>query len=286
MDWVNHTLFPFPVKEFATSVGVMRYVAIGHGPVVLFAHGTPTWSLVWRHAMAKLASHYRVIAVDHLGFGQSDKPADADYSLAGHAQRWSAFIDHLLLREITLVVHDFGGPIALNDVQQRPGLYHKLVLLNTFLWPFADEFRIPRSAQFLQGRIGAYLYLHHNLSPRWLIPAVFANRQHLTPTLHAQYVAPFADASQRQAMWAFVHELSPDNPWLAARWAQRDRLTKLPTLILWGTRDPVFPSRFLQRWQQLFKQAQICTYHDAGHFVQEEASLDYVKQIEWFLLQD
>ena len=96
MDWVNRTLFPFPVNEFTTPAGVMRYVDIGHGPVVLFAHGTPTWSLLWRHAMAKLASNYRVIAVDHLGFGQSDKPADADYTLAGHAQRWSALIDHLL----------------------------------------------------------------------------------------------------------------------------------------------------------------------------------------------
>lgn len=286
MDWVNRTLFPFPVNEFTTPAGVMRYVDIGHGPVVLFAHGTPTWSLLWRHAMAKLASNYRVIAVDHLGFGQSDKPADADYTLAGHAQRWSALIDHLLLRDITVVAHDFGGPIALNDVQQRPGLYHKLVLCNTFLWPFADEFRIPRSAQFLQGRIGQYLYLQHNLSPRWLIPAVFANRQYLTPALHAQYMAPFRDASQRQAMWACVHELSPENPWLAARWAQRDRLTKLPTLILWGSRDPVFPSHFLQRWQQLFHHARICSYHDAGHFVQEEVSFDYVKQIELFLLQD
>ena len=117
MDWLDRQLFPFPIKTFTTTAGDMRYVDIGHGPVILFAHGTPTWSLVWRHAIAALSRNYRVIAVDHLGFGLSDKPDDADYSLAGHAQRWSAFIDHLLLRDITLVVHDFGGPIALNDVQ-------------------------------------------------------------------------------------------------------------------------------------------------------------------------
>lgn len=286
MHWMNRALFPFPISEYRTPAGVMRYVDIGHGPVVLFAHGTPTWSLVWRHAIAKLSANYRVIAIDHLGFGMSDKPIDADYTLAGHAQRWSACIDHLLLRDITLVVHDFGGPIALNDVQQRPGLYQKIVLFNTFLWPFADTFAIPRLAQLVQSRLGEYLYLHHNLSPRWLIPLVFANRHHLTPDVHAQYIAPFVTPDQRQAMWACVQALAPDNPWLAARWAQRERLAKIPTLLLWGTRDPVYPNHFLKRWQQLFHHATICTYHDAGHFVQEEASADYVKQIDWFLLQD
>lgn len=283
MDWIDRKLFPFPISQHHTPSGVMRYVDIGHGPVILFAHGTPTWSLIWRHAMAKLASNYRVIAVDHLGFGISDKPVDADYTLAGHAQRWSAFIDHLLLRDITLVAHDFGGPIALNDVQQRPGRYQKLVLLNTFLWPFADEFQVPRAVQLLQGKVGEYLYLQQNLSPRWLLPVVFANRRALTPELHAQYLAPFADPSQRHALWACVQELMPDNAWLAARWAQRERLAKIPTLIVWGTRDPVYPAPFLQRWQQLFHHARICTYHDAGHLVPEEAPIDYVKQILLFL---
>lgn len=283
MDWMNRALFPFPIKEFTTPMGTMRYVDIGHGPVVLFAHGTPTWSLMWRHAMAKLAANYRVIAVDHLGFGMSDKPADADYSLAGHAQRWSAFINHLLLNDITLIVHDFGGPIALNDVQQRPGRYRKLVLCNTFLWPFADEFAVPRPVQLLQSKIGEYLYVQQNLSPRWLLPFVFANRRILTPALHAQYLAPFALPNQRHALWACVRELAPDNPWLAARWAQRERLTLIPTLVLWGTRDPVYTAPFLQRWQQLFRYARICTYHDAGHLIQEESPFDYVKQIEHFL---
>jgi pimeloyl-ACP methyl ester carboxylesterase len=80
-----------------------------------------------------------------------------------------------------------------------------------------------------------------------------------------------------------VAELHPDNPWLAARWAQRDHIAKIPTLILWGSRDPIFPNHFLQRWRTLFQQSRIATFHDAGHLIQEEASREYVKEIEQFL---
>jgi len=283
MEWLNRKLFPFPIHHYQSRDGVIRYVDVGSGPVVLFVHGTPTWSLLWRHAIAKFASTHRVIAIDHLGFGLSEKPSEVDYSLPAHAARFHAFVDYLGIHDITLVVHDFGGPIALSDVINRPGLYKKLILCNTFFWPFAGEFVVPTTVSLLNGRVGKFLYLNLNMSPQWLLPAVFANRQNLDSAVHQQYVAPFADSTQRQALWAMVHELTPDNPWLAQCWAQREHLTKIPTLLLWGSRDPIFGAVYLQRWQQLFHHVQICTYHDAGHFVQEEASFDYVKQIQSFI---
>jgi len=283
MAWLNRKLYPFPVRTFRSSDGDMCYVDIGTGSPIVFVHGTPTWSFVWRHAIAKLSQQHRVIAVDHLGFGLSEKDPAAPYALADHARRFRAFIDALHLRDITLVVHDFGGPIALADAIERPGLYQRLVLCNTFCWPFADEFAVPAPVNLLHGRLGEYLYTRLNLSPRWLLPIVFANRDTLTPDIHHQYTAPFADPSERQAPWQLVGELRPDNPWLAARWAQRDHIAKIPTLILWGTRDPIFPNHFLQRWRTLFQQARIATFHDAGHLVQEEASREYVKEIEQFL---
>jgi len=283
MEWLNRKLFPFPIHNYPSRDGVMRYVDVGSGPVILFVHGTPTWSLLWRHAIAKFASTHRVIAIDHLGFGLSEKPLEVDYSVSAHAARFHAFVDYLRIHDITLVVHDFGGPIALSDVISRPGLYKKLILCNTFFWPFAGEFVVPTTISLLNGRVGKFLYLNLNMSPQWLLPAVFANRQNLADAVHQQYVAPFADSTQRQALWAMVNELAPDNPWLAQCWAQREHLAKIPTLLLWGSRDPIFGAAYLQRWQQLFHHVQICTYHDAGHFVQEEASFDYVKQIQAFI---
>ena len=283
MEWLNRKLFPFATHTYTSRDGLIRYVDVGSGPVLLFVHGTPTWSLLWRHAIAKFASTHRVISIDHLGFGLSEKPSEVDYSLPAHATRFHEFVDYLQIKDITLIVHDFGGPIALSDVINRPGLYKKLVLFNTFLWPFADEFAVPTSISLLNGRVGKFLYINLNMSPQWLLPAVFANRQNLDEAVHAQYVAPFADTTQRQALWAITREFAPENPWLAQCWAQRDHLTKIPTLLLWGSRDPIFGAVYLQRWQQLFHHVQICTYHDAGHFVQEEASFDYVKQIQAFI---
>ena len=283
MEWLNRKLFPFATHTYTSRDGLIRYVDVGSGPVLLFVHGTPTWSLLWRHAIAKFASTHRVISIDHLGFGLSEKPSEVDYSVAAHATRFHEFVDYLQIKDITLIVHDFGGPIALSDVITRPGLYKKLILCNTFFWPFAGEFVVPTTISLLNGRVGKFLYLNLNMSPQWLLPAVFANRQNLDSAVHQQYVAPFADSTQRQALWAMVHELTPDNPWLAQCWAQREHLTKIPTLLLWGSRDPIFGAVYLQRWQQLFHHVQICTYHDAGHFVQEEASFDYVKQIQSFI---
>ena len=283
MTWLNRKLYPFPVRTFRHADGDMCYVDVGIGDPIVFVHGTPTWSFVWRHAIAKFAQTHRVIAIDHLGFGLSEKDPTAAYGLADHARRYSALIDALHLRNITLVVHDFGGPIALNDAINRPGIYRRLVLCNTFLWPFADEYATPALVGFLQGRIGKFLYLKQNFSPRWLVPLVFANKDNLSDDVHQQYTAPFASADERVAPWQLLAELTPHNPWLAARWAQRDHLAKIPTLILRGTRDPVFPNHFLQRWRTLFAHARIATFHDAGHFVQEEASLEYVREIEQFL---
>lgn len=280
MDWINHTLFPFTLHHYGHKDGTMTYVDEGQGAVILCVHGTPTWSLLWRHAIAHLSQRYRVISIDHLGFGASDKPTDADYTLAGHARRIHDFINHLNLSDIVLVVHDYGGPIGLADVLQRPSLYRGIVVLNSFLWPFRGEFTIPHAARLLHSRLGRYLYLQHNLSPRWLIPNVFGNKALLDPAVHQQYQAPFARPDQRHALWACVQELDHATPWLEHLWQRRNVLADIPATIVWGDRDPVYGPHFLRQWQRVMPHAPVTHVAAAGHFVQEEAPEAYVNAIE------
>jgi pimeloyl-ACP methyl ester carboxylesterase len=110
LSWLDRRLYPFASRQFATPDGVLHYIDEGHGRPILFVHGTPSWSFEWRHALTALRQETRTIAVDHLGFGLSDKPRDAGYKPQDHARRLLEFVRALDLRELTLVVHDFGGP--------------------------------------------------------------------------------------------------------------------------------------------------------------------------------
>src|SRR5690349_15504506 len=112
--WVNKTLFPFNSRWIKIDQHDLHYVDEGKGETILFVHGTPEWSFGFRDLIKNLRNDYRCIAVDHLGFGLSEKPAEGDYSCQAHAARLEKFIRALNIDTITLVANDFGGSIGLS----------------------------------------------------------------------------------------------------------------------------------------------------------------------------
>ena len=119
-SWLFRKEYPFTNHTFDHADGRMHYVDEGTGPVILFVHGTPDWSFGFRHLIKAFAPKYRCIAPDHLGFGLSDKPQGANYTVAAHARRLQDFIDHLGLKDMTLVITDFGGGIGLQHALEHP----------------------------------------------------------------------------------------------------------------------------------------------------------------------
>jgi len=190
--WLDRTLYPFTPRTLALPDGEGRlsYLDEGRGPPILFAHGTPTWSVDWRRLIPALSRTHRCLAPDHLGFGLSERPVAADYDVPAHARRLAAFADALGLERFTLVAHDFGGPIALPLALS--GRVERLILLNTFFWPVDDDPRVARPARLLGGALGRFLYRALNLSLRVLTPLAYGDRRALTPALHRQLLAPFA----------------------------------------------------------------------------------------------
>ncbi len=122
--WLNRAEYPFAVRQIES----LSVIDEGGGPPVVFSHGTPTWSFEWRHLILGLRDTHRCIAPDHLGFGLSARPHEADYSPEAHARRFSRLIDALELSRYSLVVHDFGGPIALDEAFNRPERIERLIL--------------------------------------------------------------------------------------------------------------------------------------------------------------
>src|SRR5215218_7357697 len=132
--WLDSSLYPFASHFIESGYGRMHYVDEGNGSPVVFVHGTPSWSFLYRHLIARLSCRHRVIAIDNLGFGLSDKPARAPYAPQDHAQRFETLLDALHVSGATLVVHDFGGPIGLAAALVHPEMFSRLVLFNTWMW--------------------------------------------------------------------------------------------------------------------------------------------------------
>ena len=281
--WLDRSLYPFTSRYFASADGRMHYIDEGAGSPILFVHGTPTWSFLYRHLVARLAPRHRVVAVDHLGFGLSDKPAAAPYEPRDHARRLVALLDSLDLTGVTLVVHDFGGPIGLAAALARPERIDRLVLFNTWMWSVADDPAIARAGKVVGGWLGRLLYRHLNFPVKVLMPKVMGDRSVLTPAVHRHYAAPLGTPDERMGTWACARALLDAGPWYEELWSQRGSLRGMPMLLLWGMRDPTFGPSYLDRWRREFPTAQVHGVATSGHFVPEEAAAEVAPLLERFL---
>lgn len=280
--WLDRESYPFTSHWFDVDGARMHYLDEGPKddphPIVI-AHGTPTWSFEWRHVVTALRARRRVIVPDHLGFGLSDKPTSAAYEPAAHARRLSALIDSLALPRVTLVVHDFGGPIGLGAFANRLDRVERIVLANTWFWPVDDDKRAVSISRFVRGALGRFLYLWLSFSVRVLLPSALGNRKLLTRALHRQYFGPFGTRAARRAPWVLGCELAGSSAFYATLWARRDELAAIPASIVWGERDPAFGAPYLKRLRTALPKAHVRLLPTIGHFPAEEAPAEMVRAI-------
>ncbi len=269
--WLDRDLWPFPTLHLHGEEGRMAYVREGQGPPVLFVHGTPTWGIDWRHLIAGLAPTHTCIAVDHLGLGLSDRPASAGYRPEDHARRFSAFANTLDLHDVTVVLHDFGGPFALPWIFDHLDRVRRVVVLNSFAFPFTDPMQ-RRVARLLGGRVGRCLYARANLSLRVIAPGAWADRSKLTPSLQAQLLGPFPHASDHSTvLWALAHAMLASEPFYVELEGRLPTLAAVPVDLVWGLADPAFPAAALARWQAALPHAHTTGLAGVGHWPHEEA---------------
>lgn len=287
--WVDPELYPFLDRWIELpGEGLIHYVDEGpadgsNAGTLVFVHGTPTWSFEWRHLIRHLSGRYRCVALDHLGFGLSERPAEAEYSPEAHARRFRAWLDALELSGFTLVVHDYGGPIALPVALEDPGRVVRLIVLNSFMWATRGDPHLERGGKLLGGRLGLFLYRHFNLSLKTLTPKAYADREKLTPRIHAQYLAPFTGIDSRErVLWTLAHALLASSDFYATLWDRRSALRALPALIVWGTEDPAFHLPHLARWREALPDAEVVEL-PVGHWPHEEAPAEVLAAVSRFL---
>ncbi len=270
--WLDRQAYPFAWHSVELSAGRMHYVDEGRGPVILFVHGTPTWSFEYRHLIRALSAKYRCIAPDHLGFGLSERPPGFGYAPEDHAAVLAEFVERLNLTDITLVVHDFGGPIGLPLALATPTRVARVVILNSWMWAFDDDPEMTRKAGIAGGAMGRWLYRHANFSLRVIMPSAYGRRAALTPAIHCQYLEVFRDTQARvDVLHALARALKGSRDFYAGLWSRADQLRALPVLIVWGLKDSAFKPSQLTKWRARLPGAAVVELADAGHWPHEEA---------------
>ncbi len=282
-QWLDRNEYPFASRYFSVDGHDLHYIDEGQGQVILFVHGTPSWSFDFRNVIKALCARgYRCIAVDHIGFGLSDKPEHYDYSTKKHSHTLLRFIEHMKLKKFTMAVHDFGGVIGLNAAISNPGLIDKVVVLNSWLWSSKGDPDFERFSKILRSPLLPFLYRYLNFSPKFVMPASFGDHK-LSGKLKKQYSKPFAGSSERNGPLAFAKSLLNDQDWFEELWNKKSAIANIPALFIWGMKDPVIKPHYLDKFVTGFPNSQVCKLDSCGHFPQEEQPGEVAARILQFI---
>ncbi len=268
----------------------MHYVDEGQGDPVVMVHGNPSWSFYYRDLISQLKSSHRVIAPDHIGCGRSDKPNDAhyDYTLSTRVADLGTLVDSLDLRNITLVVHDWGGMIGMAWAAQHPDRIAKLVVMNTAAFPLPAGKTLPASLALARTPgVGALLVRGANIFSRGAV-RYCVTRRPMSKAVAAGYLEPYDSWAHRIAVHRFVQDIplkESDRAYPIVK-QTGDALVHLvdkPMLICWGLKDFVFGHQFLDEWVRRFPSAEVHRFEDCGHYILEDAGEEIVPLVRTFV---
>lgn len=260
--------FPFAANYRDLDGLRLAHLDEGEGRPVVFVHGEPTWSFLWRKVIPPVRdAGYRCIAPDHAGFGRSDKPTDiAWYSYDRHTELAASLLSDLDLREATIVVHDWGGPIGLRLAAEHPDRIAKIVILDTGLFTGSQRM----SDAWLMFR--DFVERTEDLPVGMLVKG--GCRQDPGDAVIAAYDAPYPDAAAKAGARAFPLLIphAPDAPGAAAgrRVIETLREDERPTLTIWGQHDPVLPPAVGEQLAAAIGAQPPRLLSDASHFLQED----------------
>ncbi|MBI2081715.1 MAG: alpha/beta fold hydrolase [candidate division NC10 bacterium] len=168
--------FPFAPRYHGVNGFAMHFVDEGAGEPIVLVHGDPTWGYLWRNFIPPLARRRRCVVPDHMGMGKSDVPEDPyPYRLHHHVANLESLLLHLDLRGMTLVLHDWGGPVGLGVATRHPERIKRLVLMNTWAfapWPGSP---FPRLLELIRSDRGERFVLEKN---GYVEPALLGTTHH------------------------------------------------------------------------------------------------------------
>lgn len=262
-------LFPFESRFFESGAGRVHYVDEGEGPPMLFLHGNPTWSFLYRDVIRELREHFRCVAPDYPGFGLSDRPDAYGYTPKEHARVVLELVRALDLDDLTVVGHDWGGPIGMWLALEERERLRALVMGNTWYWP-VDDWTMQAFSRILSTRLFQHLILRWNFFVRPLMSIATAEEIPNPVLDHYRGVMPHGEA--RAGVAVLPRELRRSAFWLEElAHAVPRRLGGLPLLLIWGMKDFAFRPSFRRRFREDFEVVREVELDGAAHYLMEDA---------------
>jgi haloalkane dehalogenase len=276
----------------------MHYVDEGSGDPIILIHGEPTWSYLYRKFIPVLSRNFRVIAPDHMGFGKSESPAGAVYTLDRHARNLAGLIEELDLRDITLVMQDWGGPMGAVVAARQPDRMKRFVAMNTIfgtdrnvreerLSPWFEAIKTMEEAGQLEAVLGNLKFLAGAV----MMMLGIQRREVVTDTWLRAYGAAFSNLDECQGAIAFPLDglhLERIRETLVAALPGLYKLGQdgVPAMMIEGMQDhAIWPHVAIAGFRAFFPQGTVHELPEAGHFIQEDAPEIVVPLIEEFCLR-
>lgn len=276
--------FPFAPHYIEVNGLRIHYVDEGKGETILCLHGEPSWSFLYRKMIASMSKQHRVIAMDFIGFGRSDKFTEREaYTFKMHLDTLMGFIKAMNLEQITVVVQDWGGLIGLAAVAHMSERFARLVIMNTGLPTGKGK----PSEAFLAWR--NYAESHPDLQVGQSMLGGVAHPERLTKEIIAAYEAPFPDVTYKAgaAVWPLLVPISPEGPASAEMRHAREVLSgwDKPALVMFSDKDPITGGgdKFFRSLIPTAKDQPEIIIKDTGHFLQEEKGEEISQHILDFI---
>ncbi|RIL09119.1 MAG: hypothetical protein DCC75_07295 [Proteobacteria bacterium] len=253
-------------------------------PAVLLLHGNPTWSFYYRDLIAGLRQDFQVIAVDYIGCGLSDHPANGNYRAVDRIRQLQEFIEKLGLEKFSLVMHDWGGPIGAGLAVRMPQKISSMIFLNTTLTQveslpgFIKLAASPLMGRTLTQQTNAFLKLATNLGVYNKLPR----------EVRQSYYFPYRSSADRIAIWNFVKDIPfdsthPSYSEMLELGRKLPELKHIPVKIIWGLQDPCFHREMLSEVASHFPHGEVVEIREASHLVLEDAPKRVLEEIDSFL---
>ena len=269
--------FPYEAHYVDVHGAQMHYVDEGAGDPILFLHGNPTSSYLWRNIIPHLTSHGRCIAPDLIGMGKSDKP-DIDYRFFDHARYVDGFIEALGLRNITLVIHDWGSALgfyhAMRHTENIKGIaFMEALLMPTPSWDVMDEQSRQLFQAFRTPDVGWDMIVNQNMFVEQVVPN--AVMRELTAEEMNHYRAPFTDPASRKPTWRWPNEIPiagepADVAEAVGQYNQWLQQTELPKLLCYATPGAIITEPLVAWSKQNLKNLTTVDVGPGIHYIQED----------------
>ncbi|WNG41039.1 alpha/beta fold hydrolase [Archangium violaceum] len=272
---VDHKFIELP------SGARIHYVDEGEGETLLFLHGNPAWSFQWRDLIRGLRGSYRCIALDYPGFGLSEAPAGFGFTPREQSLVVEEFVDRLGLRDVTLVMQDWGGPIGLGLAGRRPELVRRVVLGSTWAWPTDTSSPRGKFSVIAGGPLGEFVQVNFNGFASFGIKNGVVRE--LPSGVLDVYLRPFRPLERRGIAAFYPGQITAATEYFAEVEAGLTRLADKKALIFWALQDLGFPRADLERFEQTFPNHKTIELPNANHFFFEDTAEQMIPEIHAFM---